>query len=753
MSQRRIPCLFILLCAIGGISLSEIIELSAWPFLIVSSFLAFLVLSGFFVKFRQLGRPEALMLVTLFFGLHQIGWHAAPARRIAEALLATPKPRDFQVEITSDPSPAGRGRWGVHCRVLTVDGLRVVFPAYALLRGEIPHPGDKLILHAHPMRPARPLNPGQFDFGAQLARRGIFLEIHTKHPSDVLLESRGVPAWHQHLMRTARSRLAHALTCDLEFDPIVSAVILGIVLGKKDDMDPALVEGFQLAGALHVFSVSGLHVGMVGLLAWMVLGPFGLGPRTRSVVVLCAVWLYAAVTGGNIPAMRAALMASVLGIGVLFRREGSLVNSISAAGVLMLAADTNALFQVGFQLSFSAVLAISTFAERFGAPLRRLFKSDPLIPEGLLPRWRRWVSASLIRFAELLTVSLTAGIGTLLFSAWHFSLVTPGGVVTNVIAVPLAFCVLAIGLLSVALSFVAPWLGILANNTNWLVTKCLLQITLFFGSQQWSSIPGHPAAWSKPTAELWALALNDGSSVVLRAGSQTWLVGPGSKEDYRRIVRPFLRWYGVARLDGLILPQGDARHYGGATQCVDELHPREIFQVAVHDRSPTRAKFNAYLETAEIRWRELAAGNSIELPAGIRIEILHPKKQLQTRMAGERALVMKIRSRLTTILLCAEPPFRTQSQLAALGPEILRSDVCIIGRSRVDPVSNPQFLYLVSARLWIWTGQNFMESSEQIEPGAVLLHQTGSIRLRLDPGPVAAEGFRTGPLQNAFTAR
>ena len=160
-------------------------------------------------------------------------------------------------------------------------------------------------------------------------------------------------------------------------------------------------------------------------LLWIVATVARLRRRLAVALIIPALLFYAAVTGLHVSSVRAALMSSVLLAGFLAERRVFTPNSLAAAAVLILCWDTNQLFSLGFQLSFSVVTAIVLFAEPIFSWLRRLFAADPFLPRSLFSRTRRFTDRLLQLIARGLSVSLAAWIGSLPLMLWYYNLVTP----------------------------------------------------------------------------------------------------------------------------------------------------------------------------------------------------------------------------------------------------------------------------------------------------------------------------------------
>ncbi len=201
------------------------------------------------------------------------------------------------------------------------------------------------------------------------------------------------------------------------------AVIAAMTLGDKNALSQATKDNYSISGASHVLALSGLHLGIVYAVLTFLLG----GRRRRSwvgqAIVLCAVWSYALLVGMPASVVRSATMLTVYSCCVLLRREHASVNALALAAMVMLVANPLSLWDVGFQLSFLAVLGILVYQPRLLRLLRPA--SKPL-------RWA-W---------GMVTVSVSAQMATAPLVAYYFGRFSCYFLITNFMVVPAATVIL-----------------------------------------------------------------------------------------------------------------------------------------------------------------------------------------------------------------------------------------------------------------------------------------------------------------------
>ena len=140
------------------------------------------------------------------------------------------------------------------------------------------------------------------------------------------------------------------------------------------------------------------------------------------------------------------------------------------------------------------------------------------------------------------------------FILWYFHLVTPISLFANLLVVPIAFFILAIALLSLISTPLLPWLAVVFNNANWGLAKLVLGIVQLFAQMPGGHFYVEQPHWpEKLTAQMTVLDLGAGTAIHVRTGNTNWLFDCGSDRSYEHVVREYLHWAGVHRLDGTMV--------------------------------------------------------------------------------------------------------------------------------------------------------------------------------------------------------
>jgi len=219
-----------------------------------------------------------------------------------------------------------------------------------------------------------------------------------------------------------------------------ASVAVALILGDRGSMSQMTAENYRKSGLAHLFSVSGLHIGFVSLIAGVLM--HGCAKKNKwAAFVLSSmlIWGYAAICGFPSSAVRAALMATVFSLLAPYRK-GDLICVLSFSLVIIVLFNPSALFDVGTQMSFSAVFGIACVSRPVSVTVKRYVSS-------------RTVGGIINAFA----VSLGAGVGTLPFVALYYGEISLFSVITNTVlvaAMTVAFVLCAVSLVPF-LSFVA----------------------------------------------------------------------------------------------------------------------------------------------------------------------------------------------------------------------------------------------------------------------------------------------------------
>ncbi len=295
--------------------------------------------------------------------------------------------------------------------------------------------GDLLIFKAKLSEIQNSKNPNEFDYKQYLANKGVAYQAYVTHEKwnrigqgqgDYLrLSAQKVRAYFLQIYRQ------NGLTDD-EF-----AVAAALTLGYKHDLDAETRQSYAATGAMHILAVSGLHVGIIFMIIkyfLFFLDKVKWGKYLKFAITIFILWAFAYISGLSPSVRRAAIMFSFISASMLVERKVNIYNSIAASAFFLILENPFIIFQVGFQLSYLAVLSIIFFQPKIHALL--------YIKNKMLDKL--WA---------LVSVSIAAQIGTSPIALFYFHQFPNYFIITNLIVIPMAILIVYSALALLILSF------------------------------------------------------------------------------------------------------------------------------------------------------------------------------------------------------------------------------------------------------------------------------------------------------------
>ncbi|MFD1469417.1 ComEC/Rec2 family competence protein [Hymenobacter caeli] len=375
------------------------------------------------------------------------------------------------------------GRW----RTAT-GGIRVSVPR----AGGVPAPryGEVWLVRGHPDPSKAPLNPGEFDYRRYLAYHQVYHQQFI-HPDQYRVVATRPPSYLVAISMRAAAQLdgvfKHYIKPKREYS-MASALVLGI----KDDVDAETKQAYAATGTTHIMAVSGLQVGLLfGFMTWFLRVSFG---RTRGFrywsvgVGLAVIWAYAFLTGLSPSVLRAAVMFSFVIVGRALERQDGIFNTLAVAAFCLLVYDPFLVADVGFQLSFLAVLSIVYLQPRIGrwfdAHAYFANRQRPWQPPVVQRAWRGagWAADAVWQATAL---SLAAQVATFPLGLYYFHQFPLSFLLSNLVAVPISSGAVYVGLgllvlkglvalPALALPAAAPVLDYLPQAVAWVFERMIL---------------------------------------------------------------------------------------------------------------------------------------------------------------------------------------------------------------------------------------------------------------------------------------
>lgn len=543
-----------------------------------------------------------------------------------------------------------------------------------------------------------PLTPGQLDLRAYDAALNIYAQATVK-PLDWQRVAQSGP-WIERLSYAARDWAYDRLRWGIEDDPRTADFLAGMLIGYRQEIPTDIEQDFRVTGTLHVFAISGQNVAEVVAVAVILLQLAGL-VRWRWAWLLAPVMLvYCLLAGAPASAVRATVMALAI---LLAWRLGRPLNALGCwciAALAMMAWDPRVLLDPGAQLSFGVVLGLILLSPPIYRLLRRPFRHDPFLPERLLTPGQAREEKGWAVLTGLLAASIAATLVSEPITALAFHQVTPISVVANLLVVPLAGFITIIGTVSVTLSLLSHALAAQCNNANWLLAKIMIGIVSFFAHEPGAAINVADLRVAGQAEPFFVVApLQDGACVLVRCSGHSWLIDTGREAPPPAPAARLLQFYGVNRLDGLVLAQPDTPDNGAALALARQFHPRRVAQPALASRSPFERQLPQLARETGLAIERWSAGATFNLGPGLRAEVIGPALTSAARREDDRALVLLFRVGTHALLDASRLDAAGQAELLRVHPD-LRAQVLVLSG---DAPPNATFVQALRASFWLRT--------------------------------------------------
>ena len=622
-------------------------------------------------------------------------------------------------------------------------------------------------------RPHGSANPHGFDYESWLLQRAIgatgYVRPGYKARLDDLVRR---PAY---LIERGREILRERHWDTLPGYPY-AGILVALAIGDQNAIDARQWQLFARTGVSHLMSISGLHVTMVASLfaalvhwLWRRSSALMLALPARKASALAgflAALGYCLIAGFAVPAQRTLYMVGVVALALWANRVSSVSRVLCLALLLVLLLDPWAVLAPGFWLSFGAVAVILYVATG------RLRMRHTLAPGQSLLQWGRIQWAITLALAPLLLVWFQ-----------QISLVSP---LANAVAIPLVSLVvtpLALAGSVLPFDFILKLAHAAMAAQMWLLEWCdalplavwhqhapaAWTVALALGGCAGLLLPrGVPARWLGLTlllpmftvappgpaaGALWLTVLDVGQGLAIFAQTERHALlydaGPAytpETDSGSRVILPFLRASGIARLDAMVVTHDDNDHAGGAATVLSGL--------------PVGILYSSLSET-HAAW-QAATGYRLPCSAGegwdwdgVRFDMLHPAADsyaVDAIKANDRSCVLKLTTAHGAVLLTGDIEARSEAELLERARDELRAEVLVVPHHSSRTSSTGEFIAAVQPR-WavmpVGYRNRFGHPKEEVveryrASGAQLLRtdSAGAVLVRLDGEGIGVQAYR-----------
>lgn len=305
---------------------------------------------------------------------------------------------------------------------------------------EILHSGDEIWLNNTVYPIPKAFNPFQFDYSKYLEKQNVFHQIYTQENQIKIIQRHKTTDYY---IENLRNNLRKSFEIH-QFDSKTKAIIDALILGQRLELDKETIADYSNAGVIHILAISGLHISIIYFFIVFLLKPLKrvkFGAEIQLLIVLTILWLFALLTGLPASVTRAVTLFSFISIGNYFNQPKAIYNALAISAFLILLVKPNAIFDIGFQLSYAAVLSIVLFQPFY----KKFYFSENKIA---------------VYFTDTILVSLAAQIGVLPLSLYYFNQLPLLFLLANLVIIPLSSLVLIIGIVILPLNYALPTVAV-----------------------------------------------------------------------------------------------------------------------------------------------------------------------------------------------------------------------------------------------------------------------------------------------------
>ncbi|MEP6700847.1 MAG: ComEC/Rec2 family competence protein [Bacteroidota bacterium] len=294
-------------------------------------------------------------------------------------------------------------------------------------------------------------NPGGFDYKRYSLFQGITHQIYLKADEFEILDG-GKINWFNKFLFSTREKVLTILRKNIKSDKELG-LAEALLIGYKDDLEQSLVQSYTNTGVVHIIAISGLHLGLIYWLLALLLKPLKKQRRLswmRPVLIITGLWLFSLLAGAQPSILRSALMFTCIVLGESFSKKTSIYNTMAVSAFILLCINPFWLWDVGFQLSYAAVLSIIIFMR----PVYNWFYFKNKLLDGV------WKLNAVTIAAQILTVPL---------GIYHFHQFPNYFLLTNFVAVPLSSAIVLGEILLCVISFIPVFAPLVGKLLSWLI--------------------------------------------------------------------------------------------------------------------------------------------------------------------------------------------------------------------------------------------------------------------------------------------
>ncbi|UCH65095.1 MAG: DNA internalization-related competence protein ComEC/Rec2 [Ignavibacterium sp.] len=572
-------------------------------------------------------------------------------------------------------------------------------------------------------------NPGGFDYDRYLKSIGITGILNVDDYKDIVIIDEDSNFFKNAIFQSRKYideqiRKLHSTE--------TASLLRGLLLADRKEIDKETKTQFINSGVVHVLAVSGLHVGFIALIIILLFGRFNI--YFRSLLTIIGLIAFMLLTGVPPSVFRATVMAVVIIVAFLTNRTTNIFNSLAIAALIILTVNPYEIYSPGFQLSFSAVLAIGAIYPHISTAVNKLHIKSKIIKYVLL----------------FFGVSLSAQLGTLPFTVFYFGKLSVIALLSNLIVIPAIGVIIALAVTTLLINSLLPVVASFYAVTNDTITSLLLSFINYTGELSYShiKIPAYSVydavifylflifflqilrklkykvayalvliftvanvlVFSSlddepllPDNELSVLMIDvgQGDAILIKTpDNKTILIDAGLAAFYfdygESVILPLLDHLGIDKVDYGFVSHIDSDHYGGFVSLIQNDRIEEIYKPAPDTASKKDVRFEKFLtgEGVKINYYD----SQVLIFNNCRLYFLSNKEsnKVYNLSSNDSGGILKLVYGNRSFLFTGDAESRVENILVDDYRIFLDVDVLKLGHHGSKTSTSPKFLYFTS---------------------------------------------------------
>lgn len=602
--------------------------------------------------------------------------------------------------------------------------------------------GRRVVINGRLDIPSSARNPGGFDYRLYLAQHGVSATVFARvEDIKVFGESSGI--FIRSIGLAIRKRIVEVINSSLPSQQ--AGLLSGILIGYREGLSKEVQDVFSDSGLSHVMAVSGANVAfLVAPLAFLFKKLY-IRRAVANTAIICVLVFFVFITGFEPSVVRAVIMAIVMLLGQIARRETDIFTSIAFASLLLLIYNPFNLFNIGFQLSFAATLSLVFFYKT----IRRMISF-------------RFLPAML---ADAASVTLAAQVGVLPITAMYFNKISLVSILSNLVVVPLIEVITVLGAIMAVIGQFSIFISRLIGYINCAFLSFVLYVSKTVAYLPFATVrtttPSVLAVilyylaawfllWYKPMhnirlrlkhciipvisymiilclgtllpakLEMVFIDVGEGDSIFIKTyRGKTILVDGGGDSNGAwkgtnigdSTVVPFLLDWGVSKLDMVIVTHAHSDHVGGLLPVIlnfkvggivipgsimPDSSKKGMADIGYKEYNEGEDAFEKLVQAAKtrnIKIHECYRGDVIRLDSQTGFHVLHPKKghPIEKSSLNNNSLVLKLYYKDVTVLLTGDIEEEAEQLLLGDGVKLC-ADILKVAHHGSDTSTTGEFL-------------------------------------------------------------